>query len=143
MSVKQVIVMRTVYQHADGKNFGLRFGKMISQGSHAALADLSNMIRTNVDEKGNVSFKLSLAQLEWYNTNFRKVVLKVDSEEELTLLYEKAKALGLSTEMIIDSGLTEFHGVCTKTCISIGPDFDEKIDQVTGDNGPLGRLKPM
>jgi PTH2 family peptidyl-tRNA hydrolase len=33
--------------------------------------------------------------------------------------------------LIIDSGLTEFGGVPTKTCVAIGPDIDAKIDVLT------------
>jgi PTH2 family peptidyl-tRNA hydrolase len=134
MPVKQVIVWR--------HDLGCRVGKKMSQAGHAALADLSNALRTHMDAEGNVSFKLTPAQLEWYGTNFRKIVLRVDSEAELMTIYEKAKELGLPTELIIDSGLTEWKEP-TKTCISIGPEEDSKIDAVTGENGPLGRLKLM
>lgn len=34
--------------------------------------------------------------------------------------------------LITDSGLTEFGGVPTKTVCAIGPDYDEKIDKITG-----------
>lgn len=134
MAVKQVIVWR--------HDLACRVGKKMSQAGHAALADLSNLIRANVDAEGNVSFKLTPAQLEWYNTNFRKIVLRVDSEADLLTIYEAAKSLGISTELIIDSGLTEWKEP-TKTCISIGPAEESLIDQVTGENGPLGRLKLM
>lgn len=133
--------MRTVYNHPDGKSFGLRTGKAIAQGSHSCLADLAKLITDNVDKEGNVSFKLTSAQLEWYNGNFRKVVLRVDTEAELMAIYDKAKEVGVSVELIIDSGLTEFHGIPTKTCLALGPDYDEVIDKITGENGPLGRLR--
>jgi PTH2 family peptidyl-tRNA hydrolase len=134
MPVKQVIVWR--------HDLACRVGKKMSQAGHAALADLSNTVRDHVDAEGNVSFKLTPAQFEWYLTNFRKIVLRVDNEADLLLIYERAKELGLPTELIIDSGLTEWKEP-TKTCISIGPEKDELIDQVTGENGPLGRLKLM
>lgn len=134
MPIKQVIVWR--------HDLACRVGKKMSQAGHAALADLSNTIRDHVDAEGNVSFKLTPAQFEWYITNFRKIVLRVDSEADLLLIYERAKELGLPTELIIDSGLTEWKEP-TKTCISIGPEEDAKIDEVTGERGPLGRLKLM
>jgi len=34
--------------------------------------------------------------------------------------------------VIVDSGLTEFHGVKTKTCLAIGPNKKEDIDKITG-----------
>lgn len=134
MAVKQVIVWR--------HDLGCRLGKKMSQAGHAALADLSNAIRNSVDAEGNVSFKLSPAQHEWYLTNFRKIVLRVDSEDDLMLLYSRAQELGLPVELIIDSGLTEWDQP-TKTCIAIGPEEDSKIDALTGENGPLGRLRLM
>ena len=134
MPVKQVIVWR--------HDLGCRAGKKMAQAGHAALADLSNTIRDNVDKDGNVSFKLTPAQFEWYLTNFRKIVLRVDSEADLLLIHQRAKELGLPTELIIDSGLTEWDQP-TKTCISIGPAEDEKFEDVTGERGPLGRLKLM
>lgn len=134
MSVKQVIVWR--------HDLACRAGKKMAQAGHAALADLSNTMRQHIDDEGNVSFKLTPAQFEWYKTNFRKIVLRVDTEADLMTIYERAKELGLPVELIIDSGLTEWN-VPTKTCIAIGPEEDAKIDAVTGEQGPLGRLKLM
>jgi peptidyl-tRNA hydrolase len=34
--------------------------------------------------------------------------------------------------LIIVNGLTEFNNVKTKTCLAIGPDYSDKIDQITG-----------
>ena len=39
---------------------------------------------------------------------------------------------GLEVHLIEDSGLTEFHGQVTPTCVAIGPDYSEKIDPITG-----------
>lgn len=136
MPVKQVIVWR--------HDLAVRLGKKLAQAGHAALADFSSLLRQHCDEERNVSaFKLTPAQFEWYKTNFRKIVLRVDNEEQLMVIYNRAVELGLPVELIIDSGLTEFHGVPTKTCLAIGPEYDEKVDMVTGEAGPLGRLKPM
>lgn len=135
MEIKQTIVWRHDLQ--------CRAGKKMAQAAHASLADFASTLREHCDEEGNVSgFKLTKAQYLWYIGNFRKIVLRVDSEEELLTIHEKAKELGLPTELIIDSALTEFEGP-TKTCISIGPADAALIDQVTGENGPLGKLKPM
>jgi PTH2 family peptidyl-tRNA hydrolase len=32
----------------------------------------------------------------------------------------------------VDAGLTEFNGVPTKTCIAIGPNWSDEIDEITG-----------
>lgn len=134
MATKQVIVWRHDLQ--------CQLGKKMAQAGHAALADLSNTLRQNMDDEGNVSFKLTPAQFAWYKGNFRKIVLRVNSEDDLMLIYNKAMELGLPTELIVDSGLTVFDKP-TRTCVSIGPEEDEKIDAVTGEAGPLGRLRPL
>ena len=36
-------------------------------------------------------------------------------------------------DLITDGGLTEFGGVPTRTCLGIGPDYDDRIGPVTGD----------
>jgi PTH2 family peptidyl-tRNA hydrolase len=56
----------------------------------------------------------------------------VNSEEELLALYAKAMEAGIITSLITDAGLTEFNGVPTNTCIAVGPDFEDKIDSITG-----------
>jgi len=39
---------------------------------------------------------------------------------------------GLEVYLITDSGKTEFHGHRTRTCVAIGPDAADKIDEITG-----------
>ena len=55
------------------------------------------------------------------------------SEAELLAVYEKALEAGLAAHLITDRGLTEFGGIPTRTCLGIGPDYDDLIDPVTGD----------
>lgn len=47
-------------------------------------------------------------------------------------IHDKAVAAGLEVHLITDSGRTEFHGQPTRTCLAIGPDLAEKIDEITG-----------
>jgi PTH2 family peptidyl-tRNA hydrolase len=61
------------------------------------------------------------------------VTVKVGSEPELMAVYEQAQRAGLVVHLITDGGLTEFGGVPTRTCLGIGPDYDDRIDPVTGD----------
>jgi PTH2 family peptidyl-tRNA hydrolase len=42
------------------------------------------------------------------------------------------KLAGIKHHVVTDSGLTEFGGVPTKTCVAIGPDKSSKIDIITG-----------
>ena len=70
---------------------------------------------------------------DWINGSFAKVCVKVNSEEELMEIHDKAKEAGLEVHLITDSGRTEFGGVPTRTCLAIGPDEAEKIDNITGE----------
>lgn len=80
-------------------------------------------------------------QWEWFRADHhRTVVLLVDSEAELLRLHEHAQQLGVECHLVIDNGLTEFEGK-TPTCLAVGPDEDERVDLVTGESGPLGRLR--
>lgn len=121
--IKQVIVMRTSY---NGKK--LRRGKEIAQACHASIAFLTKKIQ-NSDNK---PIELSAEQIEWINGIFTKICLKVDTEEQLLEIEKKAKEKGLECNLITDRGLTEFKGIPTNTCLAIGPDIAEKIDEITG-----------
>lgn len=121
MNTKQVIVMRT------DTDPPMRKGKMIAQGAHASLAFLSK--RVFEDHHGDPYF--SDAEMHWFENSFAKVCVRVDSEEDLLDIYNKAVEAGLEVHLITDSGKTEFKEP-TKTCLAIGPDEVEKIDKITG-----------
>lgn len=118
---KQAIVMR--------RDLHMRRGKEISQGGHAVIAFLARRIRELKD--GRRLLGLSEDQWEWLFGGSAKITLQSHSEEELLALYYKAKQLGLESHLITDSGKTEFDGVPTNTCIAIGPDRADKVDEVT------------
>lgn len=136
MDTKQVIVVR--------KDLNMRRGKEIAQASHASMAfmtkglkelDGASILRAalNTDKRGDYRFSVTLSQVEldWIKSSFKKVTLQVNSEEELLEIERKAKEAGLEVHMITDSGLTEFNGVPTRTCLAIGPDYEDKIDAIT------------
>lgn len=75
---------------------------------------------------------ISAVELAWINGIFTKICLKVETEEQLLEVEKRAREKGLACHLITDRGLTEFNGVPTNTCLSIGPDQSEKIDEVTG-----------
>jgi PTH2 family peptidyl-tRNA hydrolase len=126
--IKQVIIIR--------KDLRMRRGKEIAQGSHASIAWLTNRILTQYSTAEPGVYKaigfLTEAEHQWVRGNFRKICVVVNSEEELLSVVHDAKEAGLVTELIEDTGLTEFGGVPTYTAAAIGPDYDEKIDPVTG-----------
>jgi peptidyl-tRNA hydrolase, PTH2 family len=125
-STKQVIVIR--------RDLRMRRGKEIAQGAHASLAWLAERVMPQVAHPETVShIEFSEAERAWLESSFRKVTVKVGSEEELMAVYEKALEAGLVAHLITDRGLTEFGGVPTRTCLGIGPDYDDLIDPITGD----------
>ncbi len=51
--------------------------------------------------------------------------------QNLLEVYNKAKKAGLITNLITDSGKTEFKNIPTNTVVAIGPDFSEKFIGIT------------
>ena len=134
MNVKQVIIIWSTYPDGKGGLRKIRRGKEISQCCHASMAFLTHRIRQNWGYKIDDTL-FSLAEMEWIRTNFRKIVLVCNSQEELLAIESAAKDAKIVAELITDSGLTEFHGVPTMTALALGPDEDEKIDAITGPEG--------
>lgn len=125
MKTKQVIIIR--------KDLKMRKGKMIAQGAHASMKIFFDMMTSN---NGQYSFTLPEGNLgeemkDWINGTFTKVVVSVNSLEELMTIYNGATKAGLPTSKITDLGLTEFNNVPTITAIAIGPSASEKIDPLT------------
>lgn len=124
MNTKQVIVIR--------KDLKIRRGKECAQASHVSMAFLiSRMKYLSGNYPSYHTIKLSEVEKLWLSTNFRKIVCQVSSETELLNIADCAKKAGLVCHIITDDGLTEFDKP-TITCCAIGPDYDEKIDEVTG-----------
>ena len=123
---KQVIVIR--------RDLKMRRGKEIAQGAHAASAWLADRVLEFIGPNGSVDHvALSSAERAWLESSFRKVTVKVNSEEELLAVYDQALQAGLVVHLVTDRGLTEFGGVPTRTCLAVGPDYDDLVDPVTGD----------
>ena len=119
--IKQVIVMR--------HDLKMRRGKQIAQGAHASMSFLCRRLQN----QGSISLEdFSEVERFWLTGAFAKVCCRVNSEEELMSIFDKANAAGLEVHLITDSGKTEFHGQPTRTCLAIGPDIAEKIDVLTG-----------
>jgi PTH2 family peptidyl-tRNA hydrolase len=112
--VKQVIVMR--------KDLNLSKGRLVTQGAHASIAFLTDLI------KEYNPLQLTEVQKEWVYGTFFKVCVGVDSEKELLDIGYNAVMLGLSVKYIEETGGFDKP---TVTCIAIGPDYSSKIDPVT------------
>jgi peptidyl-tRNA hydrolase, PTH2 family len=108
--MKQVIIVR--------QDLKLPKGKLAAQAAHASVACYA---KTGV-------FK----RKKWMALGMKKVVLKVEGLDELRLYSEKAKRAGLVNAMIADAGKTVVEKG-TITCMGIGPDIDNKVDEITGE----------
>jgi PTH2 family peptidyl-tRNA hydrolase len=123
---KQIIVVR--------RDLKMRRGKEIAQGSHASQAWLASRINPRSAKIfGDAALNISKAEAHWLANGTKKVTCQVNTLQELLDIEKKAKDAGLECHVITDSGHTEFHMEPTITCLAIGPDFDSKIDPITGD----------
>lgn len=110
--MKQAIVVRT--------DLKMGKGKVAAQVAHASLA----AAEAARDRKGSW-------YEGWKDEGQAKIVLKVESEEELDELFRKARAAGLPASLIQDRGLTQVEPG-TVTCLGVGPGPDAAVDEITG-----------
>lgn len=118
-AIKQVLVFRTDIQ--------MNKGKMIAQGAHA-----SNKVCLKTNAAGEHDNEY-MCWWKW-NDGSRKIALQVPTLAELEELEKKAAEAGLTVYSVIDSAKAglEIKDVPVKTCIAIGPNFEEDIDKITG-----------
>lgn len=135
-SIKQVIVVR--------KDLNMRKGKIAAQACHASLyAILRAMLNLECfswnynEEKNKIEFKSETEDRgenleQWFNKDYKKIVLYVNSKEELLNLKQIADNMGVICSLITDNDNTESHGVPTITCLAFEPLPDECINIITG-----------
>lgn len=134
---KQVIVFRKDLLKGDN---AIRKGKFAAQCCHASLGALLKFFNKYKclypNEQTTTRYEVEFGQdcvLEyWLNGLFTKVCLSVENEDELKEIERQCNELNIPCALIVDSGLTEFHGVPTTTCLGIGPYWSEDIDKITG-----------
>jgi peptidyl-tRNA hydrolase, PTH2 family len=107
--MKQAIVIRT--------DLKMGKGKIASQVAHASVEGVGRSSKARIDA--------------WKSEGMKKVILKVSSEEEIFLLYERAKKEKLVSTIIRDAGRTQIESGSV-TALAVGPDEDEKVNKVTG-----------
>jgi len=108
---KQAIIIRT--------DLGMKKGKIASQASHASVSAFVDCLKKNPK-----------ACDEWLPFQ-KKVVLKVDNEKELVMLFESLRKL-LPCALIKDAGRTQIEpGSITAT--GIGPAKESEINKFTKD----------
>ena len=131
---KMMIVMR--------RDLKMRKGKIAAQAGHACidaiLMALNKEGRVNdfeITDDGIIlkdSDKPTTPLSDWFKYGCAKICVYVDSEEELMNIADKAKEKGIIAAIITDAGMTEFHGVPTKTCLALEPLPAEIADELTG-----------
>ncbi len=109
MEYKQAIIIRT--------DLGMKKGKIAAQASHASLTSFLDAQR-----------KSPRICDEWLPSQ-KKVVLKVDTEKELLILFEQVRRL-LPHALIKDAGRTQIEPGSI-TALAIGPASDADIDRFT------------
>ncbi len=133
MRIKQMIVMR--------RDLHMRKGKIAAQAGHACV----NAVLQALARDGAAALNVSDGIIHtgdgtmldaWFAQGEAKVCVYVDSEEALLDIHQKALDAGILSVLIQDSGLTEFHGEPTYTCLAFEPCEADKVDPLTG-NLPL------
>lgn len=92
-------------------------GKIAAQVGHATLGAYKQCPKSILDK--------------WEESGQAKIVLQIDSLDQLLTLKECAKSIGLLTHHVQDAGHTQVDSG-TITVSAIGPDIESKINQVTG-----------
>lgn len=112
MAYKQAIVIRN--------DLGMGKGKLAGQTAHASVSAYS---LAQARDKS--------AAREWEEEGQKKIVLKVNSEEELLALYERMKR-EMPCALIRDAGKTQLEPG-TLTCFGAGPADEALINKFTKD----------
>ena len=114
--MKQAIVIR--------KDLNMGKGKAAAQAAHASCSVVFDILNS-----GNERWRGWLAA--WLEQGQKKVVLRVNSREELEGLYDEAVRSGLPAAIVEDAGLTQLPPG-TVTAVAIGPAPAELVDRITG-----------
>ncbi len=131
---KMMIVMR--------RDLKMRKGKIAAQAGHACidavLMALNKEGRLNDLEMTHSGIDLRLTDKpasplsDWFMHGCAKICVYVDSEDALLDIAQKAEGKGIIASVITDAGMTEFHGIPTKTCLALEPLPAEIADELTG-----------
>lgn len=140
MSFKQYIVVN--------RELKMSRGKLMSQAAHASMAWLTHIIREEAfipsppwDDCVHADLVFSRDLYDgWINGSFTKIVLAVDSEEEMLELINKLEANGYTENrsffVIRDNCSTELEPDETgtrMTCIGFAPSESEKLSDIMKD----------
>jgi peptidyl-tRNA hydrolase len=113
----------------------MRKGKLAAQAAHASMkVFFDRMTYAGKNGRGLEEYILTVSDemKAWVDGAFTKIVVYVNSEEELDDLATLASHYGLPWALIEDNGYTEFRGVHTITALAVGPADADAVDVVTG-----------
>ena len=113
MEFKQVIVVR--------KDLRMGTGKIAAQVGHAAVLGVEESRKSNI-----------LWLKSWFSEGQPKIVVKVNSLDELIQVQTDAEVLRIPVVVVQDRGLTQIPSG-TVTCVCIGPAPSYIIDKVTSE----------
>ena len=108
---KQAIIVRS--------DLKLPRGKLAVQVAHASVENVLKIL--NIGDSSKIEC--------WKQEGMKKVVLKVESLDELLRKFNEAKSKGIVVSLIKDAGKTVVEPG-TITCIALGPDKESKIDEI-------------
>ena len=132
---KQMLVVR--------RDLHMRKGKIAAQASHAAVEAVLKAIlkegrtgQLRTTPEGWVYLEAPEGEesplTDWFRYGMAKICVYVDSEEELLALDRQAREAGVTTALIQDAGMTEFHGEPTYTALAFEPLEAARADELTG-----------
>ena len=108
----------------------MRKGKMVSQGAHASLAAVLSCRSHELEVGSRVVIEPTVAMRSWLDQDFTKIVVGVNSEEELVAIHQQALEADIPCSLIRDLARTEFSSP-TLTACAVGPALPEEIDPIT------------
>ena len=111
LEFKQVIILR--------KDLKMTKGKAAAQASHAAVASAIKSMRERQKE-----FTI------WWRNGQTKIILAVESEEELLNLEAKLRRTGVVMAKINDAGRTQLPPGTT-TALGVGPHAQMDVERIT------------
>ena len=124
------------------RDLKMRKGKIAAQAGHACIEAIlralnkENRINDFEITDGETVLKNTGENTplsDWFEYGCAKVCVYVDSQEALLDIAKKAEEKGIIAAVIPDAGMTEFHGVPTKTCLALEPLPAEVADEITGE----------
>lgn len=111
--IKQVIIIRA--------DLGMGKGKIAAQASHASVMATLEAMKQN-----------KIWYDRWMRDGMGKIVVKVNSEDELNAMFQKASKDKLPRALINDAGHTQLPPG-TATAVAIGPAPISLVDPITKD----------